>query len=107
MNLETATIEEKDAFIKSIIENPYYIQYIALREQQDKLAIQLREADIQFGDDDKFDDFLKWTDKSKKLGEAIEFYRERLDPDALKRAEEEITKAKPTQLESRVKNRQS
>lgn len=98
---------EKDEFLEFFFTSPYYSPYVALRVQMEDISTQIREAEITFGDDDdsRFDSLMKWVDKSMKMGETMDFYMKRLNPKDVAEANKSMLRAKPAQLESKIKNR--
>jgi tRNA U34 5-carboxymethylaminomethyl modifying GTPase MnmE/TrmE len=99
--IKKLTLVEAREKLMSLYESPYIDVYIATKVQLIKLAKQIEGASIDFSSDDsKFDSFIKWGDKFEKISDSLDSIMNKMDKEALKKAEEKVRSSKTGSVES-------
>ena len=90
--MDVATLRKK---LNEFYEHPLINMYLAQKYQVDTISEQVRNAPINFEDEESilFKNWLAWSKESPKIAEGLELMRSKIDPDELLKAQSERLKA--------------
>jgi hypothetical protein len=104
MDYSKLSKEELVRMVEEFYSSPYIRVYMATKKQLDNIADEIEKSHIPFDEDNKlFKAFLSWGDKARKISEDLDYIHQKIDPEELKKAKQDRTKAKIGTLENFVK----